>query len=130
MNTDKKLEVATKLIKKILEDKMIDDTFGEDAICWKVDAQLLLGLPVDIQDMNVWLKQFQRNEESCKKLSASKLGEKNPQAILNEQKVSEIRVLLAEGILSNKEIADHYGVAPRTIRDIKNGITWKVNKIT
>lgn len=66
-----------------------------------------------------------RTKESKIRYSESKLGNKNPQAILDDQKVIEIKALFVEGLLSNKEIADRYGVASKTIRDIKNNITWK-----
>jgi group I intron endonuclease len=67
-----------------------------------------------------------KQPESAKlKLSINHTGENNPQAVLNEQKVREIRILFVENTLSNKEISVKYGVAPRTIRDIKNGISWR-----
>lgn len=63
--------------------------------------------------------------ESAKtKCSVSKIGEKNPMSVLDEQKVKEIKILLTSDLLSIKEISTRYGVAPRTIRDIKNGKSW------
>jgi group I intron endonuclease len=66
-----------------------------------------------------------RNSNSKLKYSLSKLGSKNPQAVLDDQKVKDILILLKENKLSNAEIAKIYNVAPRTIRDIKNNISWK-----
>jgi len=55
-----------------------------------------------------------KQTESAKiKLSDQRIGEKNPRAILDEENVREIKLLLNEGKLT-----------PRTIRDIKNGQTW------
>lgn len=58
------------------------------------------------------------------KLSASKIGENNSRSILDSEKVRDIKILLLVGQLSIKEIATKYGVASRTIRDIKNKKTW------
>lgn len=55
----------------------------------------------------------------------SKLGEKNPKSILTENDVREIKLLFLDPLILNKDIATKYGVAPRTIRDIKNNKTWK-----
>lgn len=70
-----------------------------------------------------------RTSESIAKLSASKAGNKNPQSVLCDQKVKEIKILFIENNLSNKQISNKYGVSSRTIRDIKNNITWKHIKI-
>jgi group I intron endonuclease len=65
-----------------------------------------------------------RSKEQRERISIAKLGEKNPNSILNEQKVKEIKALFAKGILSSKDISIKYGVASRTIRDIRNGKSW------
>lgn len=55
-------------------------------------------------------------------------GENQRSAILNEQKVREIRELLSAG-RKIIEIATKYNVHVATISDIKHNRTWKVNKI-
>jgi len=55
--------------------------------------------------------------------SARPLGEKNPQAILSDSSVIDIRRLIRSG-MKNKRIAEIYGVTPATISYIKTGKTW------
>lgn len=43
---------------------------------------------------------------------------------LTEKDVLEITILLEDGISCN-QIASMYNVIPRSIRDIKNGNTWR-----
>jgi group I intron endonuclease len=66
------------------------------------------------------------NDESRKKMSQGKLGVKNPQSILTEDQVREIRKFISDNIdnWSSKTLDEKYGVAPRTIRDIANKKTW------
>jgi len=54
-----------------------------------------------------------------------KTGEKCPNSILKEQDVIEIKKLLDDGILTQKEIAKIFGVSQITISNIKTGRTWK-----
>lgn len=51
-------------------------------------------------------------------------GENSGNAKLTESKVRDIKRKLVAGVSSSK-IAAQYGVAPRTIRDINIGATWK-----
>jgi len=53
------------------------------------------------------------------------LGEGNPNSILTEKKVIEIRIDLKEGILTQKEIGEKFGVKKITISNINTGRTWK-----
>lgn len=62
-------------------------------------------------------------EEAKQRCADSKLGDLNPQSKLTEVQVREIKNLFET--MKPSEIAKLYGVAPRTIRDIKNHITWK-----
>jgi hypothetical protein len=57
--------------------------------------------------------------------AADKSGENNGQAILNEDKVRQIRHLLKDGKLSCDEIAEQFGVTRSAIGFIKSGRTWK-----
>jgi group I intron endonuclease len=66
-----------------------------------------------------------RTLDSIEKISKAKLGEKNPQAKLSEENVREIKTLLQSNQITPKNIGIKFGVASRTIRDIKNGITWQ-----
>jgi len=52
-------------------------------------------------------------------------GENSPRAILTEQDVIQIRLLCDEGILTQKEIGEKFGVDNTTISDIKLRKTWK-----
>jgi len=48
---------------------------------------------------------------------------------LTERDVIQIKLLLKEGKLTQKEIADMFGVSVYTISDIKREITWYHIKI-
>jgi len=53
------------------------------------------------------------------------IGENNPASILKEQEVIQIKLLLDEGILTQREIGGMFGVSRSAISNIKNGRTWK-----
>jgi hypothetical protein len=57
-------------------------------------------------------------------LGSKNLGSKNGNAKLNEQEVIEVRIASSDGI-SDSDLADAYGVASRTIRNICRRVTWK-----
>ena len=52
-------------------------------------------------------------------------GEKNGFSKLTEFQVIQIKRLLADGNLTHKEIGSQFGVARRTISDIKANRRWK-----
>jgi len=52
-------------------------------------------------------------------------GENHPRSILKEQDVIEIRIDLKEGILTQAEIGEKFGVNQNTISKIKNNKLWK-----
>jgi len=56
-------------------------------------------------------------------------GENNPHHKLTEEQVIQIKLLLKEGILTQEEIADIFGVGKMTISKIKRGKLWKHVKI-
>jgi len=68
---------------------------------------------------------------SCNKISQTRinngvcLGENNPKVKLTEEKVREIKLLLKEGDLQQKEIAILYNVWPSAIQKIASGLNWK-----
>lgn len=52
-------------------------------------------------------------------------GENNGFAKLTEIKVFQIKLMLAEGKLTQSEIASMFGVSRSAIKDIKTGRTWR-----
>jgi len=54
-----------------------------------------------------------------------KRGENHPNSILTEEKVIEIRIDLDEGLLTQVEISEKFGVSRATISHIKNRRIWK-----
>jgi len=64
------------------------------------------------------------SEKTRKLMSENNKGENGPNSKLTEQKVIQIRILLDEGILTQKEIAKKFGVSHVTISDIKNNRSW------
>ena len=52
-------------------------------------------------------------------------GENNGQAVLNEDKVRQIRRLLKTGQYTQEQIGDMFGVTRGAIKAIKLGYTWK-----
>ncbi len=59
------------------------------------------------------------------KISEKTKGENNHNHKLTEQDVIQIKLLLKEGILTQQEIADIFGVSRGTISKIKLGKRWK-----
>jgi len=60
---------------------------------------------------------------------ANSKGENNPNSVLTEQIIIQIRKYLNEGILTQKEISKMFGVSISIISRIKNNNIWKhINK--
>ena len=74
-------------------------------------ARLFLGTPSDNS------ADMARKQRSC-------MGIRNPHAVLNDQKVREIKLMLDLGERPTA-VARHFGVNDGTIRDIEAGRTWK-----
>jgi len=70
-------------------------------------------------------KQSKTRKEKFKNGELSIIGENNPNSILTEQKVIQIRIDLKEGILTQTEIAKMFNVKQNTISLIKLRKTWK-----
>jgi len=66
----------------------------------------------------------QISEETKSLMSKASRGSKNPSAKLNECKVRQIKELLAEGKLTQYQIADMFDISRSTIGFIKNGRLW------
>jgi len=73
---------------------------------------------------------FHKPSEKTKELMREKnKGENHPRAILKESDVIQIRRLLYERILTQKEIGKLFGVNQRTISNIKCRKNWKDKQI-
>lgn len=70
-------------------------------------------------------KGLKHSEKTLELMGENNKGENNPNVILTERKVIEIRKHLGEGILTQKEIGAKFGVVQTTISDIKTGKIWK-----
>ena len=64
-------------------------------------------------------------EEHRRKISEGRRRTASYTAKLSEQDVLEIKTLLQESVLFQREIAARYGVVRGTIRDINTGRTWR-----
>lgn len=53
------------------------------------------------------------------------IGTRNVNAKLNDQSVKEIRRAYASGALTQKQLADQFGVSPQAIRSILSKETWR-----
>jgi group I intron endonuclease len=71
------------------------------------------------------LSEATKKKMSDRMLISGPKGEENKSAKLTDRKVSEIKNLLNEGLVSQYRIAKMYGVHKVTIFDIKHGKTWK-----
>ena len=76
------------------------------------------------------LKGKYHSSEAKKKMSNAKAGENNPFHKLSEQDVREIKTLLRDKKLKQKEICDIFRVDRSTISNIKNGRQWSHILIT
>ena len=70
-------------------------------------------------------REFERPQEWRDKIGESNAGSNNGMAKLNEDKVREIKHLLAACELTQQKIADTYGVSRSLIRGISQGKRWK-----
>ncbi len=64
------------------------------------------------------------SEETKIKMSEKQKGENNPNHKLTKEKVIQIKILLKEGKLTQREIAYMFGVSQKTISKIKTGKYW------
>jgi len=72
------------------------------------------------------------SEKTRKKISenhSNTKGENNPNHKLTEEQVIQIKLLLKDGKLTHKEIADIFGVSRITISCIKNNKIWSYIKL-
>lgn len=71
-----------------------------------------------------WATQKTNVNESIKAGNMKVTGSEHPQAKLTEESVYEIKELLATTKLTQKSIAERYGVEKSAISKIKRNITW------
>jgi group I intron endonuclease len=67
--------------------------------------------------------------ETREKISLAGMGNKNAIRKLNWTQVEEIRTRYIPGILSQKKLAEEYGVTHKVIGDILNNKAWKVKTL-
>jgi cytolysin (calcineurin-like family phosphatase) len=72
---------------------------------------------------------FKHSEKTKNKISIKLSGVNCPTHKLTEEQVIQIKLLLKEGILTQQEIADMFGVHITTIQRIKYGQTWSNIKV-
>jgi len=68
-------------------------------------------------------------EKISEKLKDKYKGENHPRSKLTEKGIVKIKILLEEGNLTQKEIAEKFGISQTTISDIKTGKRWKHIKL-
>lgn len=66
-----------------------------------------------------------RSDAQKQKCREANQGSKQPTAILNEDIVSEIKLLLVKSKISMKEIGEKYGIAEGTVNGIRLNLRWK-----
>ena len=64
------------------------------------------------------------SDQTKLKMSKARQG-KRPYSKLNEDQVREIKALLSDNIMTQKEIGERYDVSRATIGAIKIGRSWK-----
>jgi group I intron endonuclease len=63
-------------------------------------------------------------EEDRRKMSEAARGAKNSQAKLTRQEAAEIKYLALEGVQTQLNIAEEYGISRATVSSIKRGVAW------
>lgn len=64
------------------------------------------------------------SQQTCKRMSASKCGNRNPSAKLTTEQVLQIQELLHDGV-GQKAIGLRFSVTQQTVSNIKTGRKWK-----
>lgn len=89
-------------------------------LCVRPDHLFLGTLQDNHADMTNKGRNF--SGEPC---SAVNRGSRNNRAILTEAQATEIRELRASGAMTQRAVADRYGVSPSAVRFIERGETWR-----
>ncbi len=105
----------------------IGKKFAEEALKnMKLAAQKRAANPEIGAKISRALTGIKRSEETKQKCSLARRGEGSATNILMNEQIKEIKsIFRQQPNASPREIGEFYGVAPRTIRDIKNEKTWK-----
>jgi len=84
------------------------------------------GIKADNRDVNLqWLTpQEVADQVTLSGRRPSHIGENNPNAILTEAEVRQIQLLLAEGVLSIRDIERAFGLNRGVVTSIATGKTW------
>ncbi len=99
---------------------------------FKGDKHPMFGKHHSIETKNKMIKSHKGKIIEMKtrnKISEKMKGENHPKHKLKEEQVIQIKLLLKEEILTQKEIAGMFGVGRYIISDIKRGKSWSYIKI-
>lgn len=82
-------------------------------------------VPECVNPDHLFLGTPQENSNDMKRKGRHRRGEQHHAARLTQNQVDEIRKLLKEGKLLQKEIAALYGICPEAVGNIKRGKNWR-----
>lgn len=108
-------EYAHRLAYRIYHGEIPDDK----EVCHKCDN------PACVNPDHLFLGSRKENAEDMAAKMRSLYGSRNPNSKLSDASVRKIRVLLAEGKMSQEKIARLFGTSQMNVSRIKRGIYWK-----
>lgn len=110
----------TKLVSRVMYESYKGEIPDKMFVCHKCDNPKC----VNPDHLFLGTHQDNMNDRNSKNRQSRQKGSQNAQSKLNEEQVLEIKRLLAETNLTQKEIGEKYGVDHRTISLIKRGKNW------
>lgn len=72
-----------------------------------------------------WVNAYENAHHAIRIGLMNNVGENNGQSILEDQDIPVIRKMLKTGKVSQRKLADIFGVSPMTISNIELGKSWK-----
>ena len=90
----------------------------------QTDCCHINGIPDDNRLENLRWGTRTQNMEDARRHGTLLLGEASPGAKISSRDVQEIRRLILEGGLLQREIGEMFGVTSMTVSRIKRGVTW------